>query len=134
MPQLPLEIENLIWYYIGEFQIVTSWPKMKSVRRLVNKTNHDIIARYFGLIAQHEDMATDWTLVIYDVDSILNSPFHCAKLMEAIDQSIRFYPLTSAMKWTFFDKGLYKIPRYFNIFQHSILFNVIQHTLIMTDS
>lgn len=129
MPKLPLEIEDLIWHYIGAFQIVTCWPKKQAMRRLVRKTNSDIIGRYFRLICEYNHISANSTMVMLDVENILNNQFQSIRLMQAIDESIRCYSLTSAMKWTFFDKGLYKIPRFFDIFKESVLFNVIQRSL-----
>ena len=126
MPRLPPEIQAIVWEYMQAFQIVLSLPKKRAIRRLIKKSNHDILKRFVDV----QLALNNGTLLLNPFlfrSHILNNPVQLSILTDCVAQSVRFFPSTGALKWVFLDQDLYLHPDYFELLRSSILFDVITH-------
>ena len=125
MPQLPIEVEDLIWHFLGTFYAALSLPKKRGVRRLVKKTNLDILQRYLIVKLAQGHSTCLAKILIEDIPKLLENSAELQILLDAVVSSIKFCPSTSCLRWIFLDHELWKSQEYFDIFRTSVLFNIL---------
>ena len=124
MAGLPQELQVIVWEYLQAFEVVLSLPKQSAIKRLIKKSNEDILKKFIGvhLALNNGPMLLSPVLCRRH---ILNNPLQLSILTDCVINSVRFYPSTGALKWVFLDHDLYLRPEYFELFRKSILFDVI---------
>jgi hypothetical protein len=129
MPQLPKAIEDLIWHYLGTFYVAMSLPSKRGVKRLVKKTNLDILQRYLVVkLAQSHTTSHLAKVLIQDIPRLLENFTELQTVLDAVVSSIKFCPSTSCLRWIFLDHELWKNEEYFDIFRTSVLFHLMCKT------
>ena len=126
MPRLPKELQELIWEYIHAFNMILELPKKSAIRRLIKKSNQDILKRFVNV----QLALNNGTLLLNPFlfrSHILNNPVQLSILTDCVVQSVRFFPSTGALKWVFLEQDLYLERDYFELLRKSILFDVITH-------
>ena len=128
MPQLPKAVEDLIWHYLGRFYAAMSLPKKRGVRRLVKKTNLDILQRYLVVKLAQGHSTSLSKILIQDIPKLLENSTELQTVLDAVVSSIKFCPSTSCLGWICLDHELWKNEEYFDIFRTSVLFNIMCKT------
>jgi hypothetical protein len=124
--RLPKELRDIIWEYIHAFNIILELPKKSAIRRLIRKSNQDILKRFIDVqISLNNGML--YMSPFFFRNFVLHNPITLSILTDCVVQSVRLYPSTGALKWLFLDNDLYLRPDYFQILQSSVLFDVITH-------
>ena len=126
MAGLPQELQDIVWEYIQAFHVVLSLPKKSAIKRLVRKSNQDILKRFIDV----QISLNNGTLLLNPFmfrSHILSNPLQLSILTDCVINSVRFYPSTGALKWVFLDQDLYLRPDYFELLRKSVLFDVMTH-------
>jgi hypothetical protein len=120
------KLRDIIWEYIHAFNIILELPKKSAIRRLIRKSNQDILKRFIDVqISLNNGML--YMSPFFFRNYVLHNPITLSILTDCVVQSVRLYPSTGALKWLFLDNDLYLRPDYFQILQSSVLFDVITH-------
>ena len=106
-----------------------SLPKKRGVKRLVNKTNLDILQRYLIVKIGQGHCTSLSKILLEGIPKLLENNTELQTLLDAVVSSIRFCPSTSCIRWIFMDHELWKHPDYFTIFRTSILFKLMCKTV-----
>ena len=124
--RVPPEIREIIWQYIHEMQLILSLPSKRAVKKLIKKSNIDILKRFLSV---HIDLNAG----IFAINpflfrtSVLNNPIQLSILTDCTITSLRLYSATGILKWLFLDQDLYLYSDYFALLQTSVLFDVISN-------
>ena len=124
MPRIPPEIREIIWKYIHELNMIMSLPSKGAVRKLIRKSNVDILKRFLQVQIQLDNATLYINPVLFRA-SVLNNPMQLAILTDCTITSLRFYSATGIIKWLFLEQDLYLYPQYFELLKTSVLFDVI---------
>ena len=124
MPRIPPEIREIIWEYIHELNMIMSLPSKGAVRKLIRKSNVDILKRFLQVQIQLDNATLYINPVLFRA-SVLNNPMQLAILTDCTITSLRFYSATGIIKWLFLEQDLYLYPQYFELLKTSVLFDVI---------
>ena len=122
--RVPREIRAIIYEYIHEMNMIMSLPSKRAVRKLIRKSNVDILKRFIDV----QITMNAGTLVIHPAlfrRSVLENPLQLAILTDCTITSLRFYSATGILKWLFLDQELYLYQPYFELLKTSVLFDVI---------
>ena len=126
MPRLPPEIQDIVWEYIQAFHVLLSLPKKSAIRRLIRRSNRDIIKRFIGIQIQLNNGTLMLNPFLFRTH-ILHNPVQLSILTDCVTQSLRFFPSTGALRWLFLEQDLYLYPDYFELLRTSVFFDVITH-------
>ena len=124
MPRIPPEIREIIWEYIHELNMIMSLPSKKAVKKLIRKSNVDILKRFLEVQIQLDNATLHINPFLFRA-SVLNNPMQLAILTDCTITSLRFYSATGIIKWLFLEQDLYLYPQYFELLKTSVLFDVI---------
>lgn len=127
---LPKDLQDIVWEYIISFQIVLSRPKLKALRKHVKKSNQDIMERYLINKLLESDGFLSYTILNSTVDSLLHNHHELQLLMRSVGSSLRHYASSSIVKWSFMKHDLCLVPGYFELFQKSLVFQVISQAAL----
>ena len=124
MPRIPPEIREIIWEYIHAFNMVLSLPSKRAVKKIIQKSNVDILKRFL----QVQLMFNNGTLGLNPFlfrRNILTNPVQLSILTDCTITSLKLYSATGILKWLFLDQDLYLYSDYFELLRTSVLFDVI---------
>ena len=124
MPWVPPEIRAIIWEYIHELNMIMSLPSKGAVRKLIRKSNVDILRRFLQVQTTFNNTILDINPFLFRT-SVLNNPVQLAILTDCTITSLRLYSATGIIKWLFLEQDLYLYPQYFELLKTSVLFDVI---------
>ena len=124
MPWVPPEIREIIWEYIHEFNMILSLPSKAAVRKLIRKSNADILQRFLHVQVNMNSATLTINPFLFR-SSVLQSPVQMAILTDCTITSLRVYSATGILKWLFLEQDLYLYPQYFELLKTSVLFDVI---------
>ena len=124
MPWVPPEIRSIIWEYIHELNMIISLPSKKAVKKLIRKSNVDILRRFLQVQVGLNSATLDINPFLFRT-SVLNNPVQLAILTDCTITSLRLYSATGIIKWLFLEQDLYLYPQYFELLKTSVLFDVI---------
>ena len=122
MAGLPESLQNIVWEYIREFEVVMSLPKLKAVSSLVNKSNQDIIDRYIQVMTCTTEISTYRGLLIVLSLDVLPNGMESHAIITALTTSVIFCWASSSLRWLIFEKQLAKHAKYSAVLNASILF------------
>ena len=124
MPRLPPEIREIVWQYIHAFNMILSLPKKKAVRKLIRKSNIDILHRFLEIQVDLNGGTVNINPFLFRT-SVLTNPIQLSILTDCTITSLRFFPATGILKWLFLEQDLYLYSDYFELLKTSVLFDVI---------
>ena len=101
-------------------------PKKKAVKKLIRKSNVDILKRFLEVqVAIHGGTVNINPFLFRN--SVLENPVQLSILTDCTITSLRLYPATGILKWLFLEQDLYLYPDYFSLLKTSVLFDVISN-------
>ena len=124
--RIPPEIRAIIWEYIHEMNMILSLPSKRAVKKLVQKSNVDILKRFLEVQMQLNTITLRINPLLFRA-SVLNNPIQLSIMTDCTITSLRLFAATGILKWLFLDQDLYLFPEYFELLKTSILFDVISH-------
>ena len=124
--RIPPEIRAIIWEYIHEMNMILSLPSKRAVKKLVQKSNVDILKRFLEVQIQLNTITLRINPLLFRA-SVLNNPVQLSIMTDCTITSLRLFAATGILKWLFLDQDLYLYPDYFELLKTSILFDVISH-------
>jgi len=93
---LPKVIEDLIYFYLGRFEVGSNLPSLKVIRRLVKKSNHDIAKRYIGELYPEHTISTG---NVINLRSVFQQPQTIICFYNALVMSTNICRQTSVLRW-----------------------------------
>ena len=124
--RIPPEIQAIIWEYIHEMNMILSLPSKSAVRKLIQKSNVDILKRFLRVHMELDARTLPMNPFLFR-SSVLNNPVRLSILTDCTITSLRLFSATGILKWLFLEQDLYLFPDYFALLKTSILFDVITH-------
>ena len=122
--RVPPEIREIIWEYIHEMNMIMSLPSKGAVRKLIRKSNVDILRRFLQVQIGLNGDSLRINPFLFRTN-VLNNPIQLAILTDCTITSLRMYSATGILKWLFLEQDLYLYPAYFELLKTSVLFDVI---------
>ena len=124
MPRLPLEIKELIFYYLEIFTKASNRPSVKAIRNLIIKSNYDLRVRYLSRLREEQFaipiaffLSSSVTLNIRNVFFNSNTVMY---FFTALSDSLRQCYATSLLDWLVEqDNELLWLPGYEELFASS---------------
>ena len=121
MAGLPPELQNIVWDYLISFHKILRLPRLRAIKRLVQKSNYDIMSRFIFLQSVYPDQVYSY----YAAIALRNiHPVDMPFLVQAVVDSLRFNLSSSGLRWVFLDQGLFTVREYFLEFKTSLIFQV----------
>ena len=124
--RVPPEIQEIIWEYIHEMNMILSLPSKRAVKKLIKKSNIDILKRFLSVQIDLNAGILAINPFLFRT-SVLNNPIQLSILTDCTITSLRLYSATGILKWLFLDQDLYLYSDYFALLQTSVLFDVISN-------
>ena len=128
---LPKAIEELIFFYLGRFEVAASRPSLRAVRRLVRKSNRNIARRYLlELYPEFPITAMSSAALFFTHDfninltEIFQQPNTIMCFFNALVQSTTHCMSTSGIRWLL-TKDLLCVPPYRDILMKSYFVQMI---------
>ena len=106
--------------------MILSLPSKRAVKKLVQKSNVDILKRFLEVQIQLNTITLRINPLLFRA-SVLNNPVQLSIMTDCTITSLRLFAATGILKWLFLDQDLYLFPEYFELLKTSILFDVISH-------
>ena len=126
MVGLPKDLQNIVWEYLISFHKILRLPRLRAIKRLVAKSNQDIMDRFVflqSLYPQHNIISFNVGLHLQNVPTV-----NMHLLVEAVVGSLRYNISSSGLRWVFLDQGLFTVGEYFKVFRRSLIFRVFTMT------
>ena len=127
--RIPKVICDLILEYHAYFQIIWNLPSRVALRRLVRRSNNDIMERFLLEKMVTNNGAVSYTIMYHSIMSLLETPSDLHALFRAVRASLRNCMHSSALQWTFLNDTLHMRPEYIEIFQGSLIFQVTSYLM-----
>ena len=124
--RVPPEIQAIIWEYIHEMNMILSLPSKRAVKKLIKKSNVDILKRFLKVHLELDAGTLPMNPFLFRT-SVLTNPIRLSILTDCTITSLRLYSATGILKWLFLDQDLYLFPDYFRLLKTSVLFDVISN-------
>ena len=125
MPGLPPDLQNIVWEYLQAFEVVLNLPKLSAVKKLIRKSNDDIIARYIFYMCEMTDITDYRGLLMVLNFNILPSSWEFHAIIQAMTTSVMFCFPSSSLRWLIFEKKLAKYPQFREVLCKSIFFKCL---------
>ena len=127
--RIPKAIRELILEYHACFQIIWNLPSKSGLRRLVRKSNKDIMERFLLEKMIHNNGAVSYMILYRSIMSLLETPADLYALFRAVRKSLFHCMHSSALQWTFLNDTLHTRAEYVTIFQESLIFQVTSYLM-----